>query len=96
MLFSYLHKYQNTKPPLGIEPKTFSLQVKCSTTELKRQPQYIIRQFSMLFFEKTITCLDLSNTCLTLFAYPSVSNLGTQLIVCNSCAISLNAYGIST
>jgi hypothetical protein len=55
MLFSYLHKYQNTKPPLGIEPKTFSLQVKCSTTELKRRlPQYIIRQFSMLFWRLLI------------------------------------------
>ena len=29
------------------------------------------------------------------FTY-SVNNLGTQLIVCNSCAMSLNAYGIST
>ena len=28
--------YGRLKPPLGIEPKTFSLQVKCSTAELKR------------------------------------------------------------
>ena len=31
-----LSKSLHLKPPSGIEPKTFSLQVKCSTAELKR------------------------------------------------------------
>jgi hypothetical protein len=48
------------KPPLGIEPKTFSLQVKCSTAELKRHGYhhpgciyYYLRRLYIIYCKST-------------------------------------------